>query len=80
MVNHEYWLEIYPNEEAVRPWKVVVTETHNYNVIENVKLRTKEEVVDKINSYFKRYGRKNVRVGEHAYFIGPKFTSLLLEE
>ena len=80
MVRHEYWLEIFPHEVASTPWKVVVTETRTYKTIESVLLRTDEEVKEKVRSYFTRYGKDQVKVGEHVYYLRPKFTSLYSEE
>jgi len=78
MVNHEYWLEIFPNEIASHPWKVLVTETRNYTVVENVLLRTDQEVIDKVRSYLRRYGKENIKIGEHVYYVGPRFKKEML--
>jgi len=71
MVRHEYWAEIYPTDDFVNPWRVQVTETRNYKIIENVLLNSEEKVIEKINSYWNRYGRDKVMLGEHVYFVSP---------
>lgn len=71
MVNHEYWVEVYPTNDFVYPWRVEVTETRLYQVIENVKMRTEEEVIEKVKSYWRRYGKDKARFAEHVYFVAP---------
>ena len=82
MVNHEYWLDIYPTDEFVLPWRVVVTETRNYKVIENIKMANEDEVIEKVISYWKRYGKDKARLAQHVYAVGPnpKFVNIPFEE
>lgn len=71
MVSHEYWIDIYPTNEFVYPWRIRITETRNYLVLEEIKVKSEEEVISKVKSYWDRYGREKVRFAEHVYSIGP---------
>ncbi|MBQ6627888.1 MAG: hypothetical protein IJH65_03560 [Methanobrevibacter sp.] len=81
MVNHEYWIDIYPTSKLNIPWRVEVTETRTYKTIENVEFRTPEEVIEKVKSYWRRYGKNQARLAEHVYYIAPNksFEKLAIE-
>ena len=68
MEKKEYWIDIYPTDDFLNPWRVQVVEARNYKVIENVFLKNDEEVNNKVNSYTQRYGRNKLMIGEHVYF------------
>ena len=71
MVNHEYWLDIYPTGKFDKPWRVEVTDTRLYRTVEKNEYKTEDEVIAEVKSWWKRYGKSQVRVGEHVYYISP---------
>ena len=71
VVNHDYWVEVYPTGKFDYPWKVEVTETRGHSVIEVLTVRTEDEGADIVKSYWNRYGKDKARYAEHVYYIAP---------